>query len=97
MKYDYYCADNERTIEVTHSMSQALSTWGDLCKHVGTELGDTPADAPVKRVISGGYLALSKRGESGCGPCGGMDMGACGGGPCGFDGGGCCGGGPCSC
>ena len=51
-KYDYYCEENRRTVEVTHSMTIDLNTWGELCEHLGMELQDTRKDAPIRRLIS---------------------------------------------
>ena len=50
--YDYYCAANDRTLEVRHSMSDTLRTWGELCDRAGVASGDTPPDAPVERILS---------------------------------------------
>ena len=33
--YDYYCPANARTLEVRHSMSEKLSTWGELRARAG--------------------------------------------------------------
>ncbi|MEX2481153.1 MAG: zinc ribbon domain-containing protein [Gammaproteobacteria bacterium] len=52
--YDYLCEANGHTVEVVHGMSTRLETWGEVCEHARLELGDTPADAPVKRLIGGG-------------------------------------------
>lgn len=52
--YDYHCENNSRTVSVQHSMKEKLANWGELCQRAGVEPGDTPAAAPVERVISGG-------------------------------------------
>ncbi len=52
--YDYYCKANQRTIEVRHPMSETLKTWGELCLRADIEPGDTPADSPITRLITGG-------------------------------------------
>jgi hypothetical protein len=80
--YDYLCEANGRVVEVKHRMSEALSTWGELCARVGMNVGDTPADSAVQRLATGGQIVKSgSLGESappcGSGPC-------CGGGGCGF-------------
>jgi hypothetical protein len=54
--YDYHCMENNQTIEVKHSMNEKLSTWGEVCNHAGIDLGATPIDTPVQRLISGGQL-----------------------------------------
>lgn len=56
-KYDYRCDQNGRTVEVTHPMSDSVSTWGELCALADTEIGDTSADSPVHKIISGGFIA----------------------------------------
>jgi len=56
-RYDYTCAHNGRTIEVSHSMSERVECWGELCDKAGIELGDSPADAPVFKELSTGTLA----------------------------------------
>ena len=52
--YDYLCPANGRTVEVVHGMSVRLTTWGELCAHARLDAGDTPADAPVQRLVGGG-------------------------------------------
>lgn len=58
--YDYYCDANEATVSVRHSMSQTVQTWGELCTLAGLATGDTPANTPVRRVISGGMVLTNK-------------------------------------
>jgi len=53
--YDYHCQANQRTVEVHHAMSERLQTWGELCERAGIDPGDTPLDAPVTRLITGGH------------------------------------------
>jgi hypothetical protein len=50
--YDYYCETNDRTVEVRHGMSETVKTWGELCEVAGLERGDTPADSPLRRLMS---------------------------------------------
>ncbi|MEC9248527.1 MAG: zinc ribbon domain-containing protein [Pseudomonadota bacterium] len=52
--YDYYCEKNGITMEVVHGMSLRFETWGQLCEHANLDLGDTPPDAPVERLVGGG-------------------------------------------
>lgn len=54
--YEYYCESNDQTVEVSHRMSEALKTWGEVCEKAGHPLNGTPASAPVERLISGGLL-----------------------------------------
>ena len=49
--YDYYCAGNDTTVEVSHPMTVELSSWGELCAFLDRDLGDTPADTPLERLI----------------------------------------------
>jgi hypothetical protein len=81
--YDYRCATNDRVVEVRHSISEKLSTWGEVCAKAGIQPGDTPGDAPVDRLISGGGIvssgALSNPEAPSCG------SGGCGGGMCGLN------------
>jgi predicted nucleic acid-binding Zn ribbon protein len=60
--YDYHCPDNGRTVPVWHSVNRHLATWGDLCAETGEALGDTPAAAPLNRLITGGQVIT--RGET---------------------------------
>ncbi len=60
--YDYTCPTNGETVEVYHSMSEMLKTWGELCQKAERELGKTPADAPIERVMSGGIAMISGKG-----------------------------------
>ena len=50
--YEYHCASNGRTLEVRHSMSDRLATWGEVAEAAGFDTGDTPTDAPVERLMS---------------------------------------------
>ena len=78
--YDYVCESNGRVVEVKHRMSETLGSWGELCARAGIDGGDTPADAPVQRLATGGQVVKrSSLGETP--PCGG---GGCGGGMCGL-------------
>ena len=80
--YHYRCKANDRVVEVRHSMQEKHSTWGEVCKKAGLALGDTPAEAPVERLVTGGAVvsrsALSNADAPSCGG------GGCGGGFCGL-------------
>lgn len=67
-KYDYCCETNGRIIEVAHSMSEEITTWGELCERLGLSLGDTPAEALVKKLITGGNVVHSSSLGSGQAP-----------------------------
>jgi hypothetical protein len=64
-------------------MSEKLATWGEVCERAGLDLGNTPSDSPVDRLISGGGIvssgALSNPVAPSCG------SGGCGGGFCGLN------------
>lgn len=49
--YEYYCPANGQTVEVVHSMTERLTTWADLCALTSISPGDTPADAPIERLL----------------------------------------------
>lgn len=82
--YDYYCEQNGRTVEVSHPMSENVSTWGELCQRAGVEAGETPADAPVKRLITGGAVIGSRSSSAAEPAC--ASGSCCAGGMCGFPG-----------
>lgn len=78
--YDYRCPTNGQTFEVRHGMSENINTWGELCERAGVDLGSTPSDAPVERLITGGNFVSSgalKNPEPACGS-GGCASGMCG-------------------
>lgn len=50
--YDYFCETNGARVEVQHKMAQTVDSWGELCRLAGIEPGDTPLDAPVKKLIT---------------------------------------------
>lgn len=52
--YEYYCEHNQQTVEVRHGMSERITTWEKLCSLAGIQVGNTPKNTEVKRVISGG-------------------------------------------
>ncbi|HHH39912.1 MAG TPA: zinc ribbon domain-containing protein [Sedimenticola sp.] len=82
--YDYFCEANGRKVEVNHKMSENLSTWGELCERAGLEPGDTPSDAPVKRLATGGNIInSSSRGEAAAPAC--ATGSCCPGGMCGLE------------
>jgi hypothetical protein len=84
--YDYRCDANGRVLEVRHRMSENLSTWSELCERAGVETGDTPADAPVHRLATGGNVISSTNLGSGNAPAPSCGTGACcPGGMCGLD------------
>ena len=64
-------------------MSEKLATWGEVCEKANIPLGDTAADTPVNRLITGGSVvsssALSNPEAPACG------AGGCPGGMCGLN------------
>jgi len=73
--YDYRCNTNGRVVEVNHRMSEQIATWGELCERAKVPCGDTPTDAPVHRLATGGNVITSGSLGSGTAP-------ACGTGGC---------------
>jgi len=64
-RYDYYCAENERTIEVIHSISIKLGSWGEVCALAKIELGGLSAETEVSRVITKAPMANTPTGNVG--------------------------------
>lgn len=56
--YDYFCPSNNQTVEVMHPLTQEITTWGEVCQLAHCDLGDTPENAPVRRVISAPMLSI---------------------------------------
>lgn len=84
--YDYRCDTNGRVLEVSHRMSESLATWGEVCARAGIDTGDTPAEAPVHRLATGGNIISSTSRGSGAAPAPACGTGACcPGGFCGLD------------
>jgi len=63
-RYDYVCEANNQILEVIHSMSLKIETWGDLVTLGGIDAGDTPLDSPVKKVIMTPPMANTPKGDS---------------------------------
>lgn len=77
--YQYYCTDNHQTLEVMHSMSRSVNTWGELCELAEQDSGPTPADTPVEKLLGTGMVFAKKPTAADCsgppmggGCCGGM-------------------------
>jgi hypothetical protein len=78
--YDYKCATNGQVLEVKHRMSENVDNWGQLCELAGVAPGDTPLDAEVKRLATGGNI-VKTAGKDSTPPCqvgGGCPGGGCG-------------------
>jgi len=80
--YDYRCDANGKVLEVKHSMNSEINNWGELCALAGIDVGDTPADSPVKRLPTGGNV-ISKSSLGSAPPC--ASGPCCGGGGCGLN------------
>ncbi len=50
--YEYRCATNGRTVDVRHGMDERLETWGELVASAGVDVGTTPAEAPIAKLLS---------------------------------------------
>lgn len=61
--YDYLCPANGKIVEVSHRMSESISTWAELCERTGIDIATTPADAPVKKQIGAPAVNTPKIGE----------------------------------
>ena len=51
-RYEYFCPENQQTVEVDHSMNEKLTTWGELCDRAKIDPGTTALDSPIKKQIS---------------------------------------------
>jgi predicted nucleic acid-binding Zn ribbon protein len=80
--YDYYCEANGCKVEVSHKINDIITTWGELSEKAGIGAGDTPADEPVRKLITSAAVinssALSNP-EPAC-----ASGGCCPGGSCGL-------------
>jgi len=90
--YEYHCASNGRTLEVSHKIAEQVRTWGELCRRAGIDPGRTARTAPVRKLISASAVHTGRGGAAGSPVCdtGACDMpsgcelgNACGGGVCG--------------
>ncbi|MDX1811478.1 MAG: zinc ribbon domain-containing protein [Gammaproteobacteria bacterium] len=73
--YDYKCEANGQILEAKHKMNESISTWGELCALANIPLGDTPAEAPVVKLATGGQIVSSRNLGNSAQP-------ACASGPC---------------
>lgn len=80
--YDYLCEANGVRFEVKHKMAQSIDTWGELCQLAGVDPGETPLEAPVKKLITGAAVvnrtALSNPEQPACASGGCCQGGICG-------------------
>ena len=82
-RYDYRGELNGRTIGVSHALNDTLSTWAELCELAGIEIGETPADSPIHKIISGGFVATGASPQASSHSC--TAPSCCHGGACGLD------------
>lgn len=68
--YEYHCGSNGKTLEVRHGMDERLETWSELADLGGEELGTTPADAPVQRLMSAPIPVTGSTKDTGFQGCG---------------------------
>ncbi|MBX3321496.1 MAG: hypothetical protein KF757_00755 [Phycisphaeraceae bacterium] len=59
-QYEYRCPANQRLVEVEHSMSDEIRTWGELCTLASIDPGPTPASEPVEKVISLSFVSSGR-------------------------------------
>lgn len=63
-RYDYRCDDNGVILEAVHPIGTRLTNWQELCESTGEPLGDTPPDAPVRKVFMTPTMANMPTGNS---------------------------------
>ncbi len=49
--YKYLCPDNGEQVEVSHPSDVNLVNWGQLCFVGQVEMGETPFEAPIEKVL----------------------------------------------
>lgn len=64
-RYDYYCQQNDRVVEVIHPIAEKLKTWGEVCDRAKLEPGDVAPDTPVERIITVAPMANMPIGDVG--------------------------------
>jgi len=58
--YEYFCKTNNTSVEVEHPITVSLATWGELCERTGIDPGETPADAPIEKLLFPTGIATPK-------------------------------------
>jgi len=61
--YEYYCAANDVTLEVNHSIHLEPTTWGEICEINKIDPGNTEPSTSVERLISR-VMVQSPKGNS---------------------------------
>ncbi|KOR30909.1 regulator [Achromatium sp. WMS2] len=82
--YDYRCEVNGKVVEVNHRFGEKLTTWGEVCNRAGMDAGDTPLEAPVVRLATGGNVLKSMKFKAEAGPACASGS-CCAGGMCGLN------------
>ena len=52
--YDYRCEANGRVVEVRHTMSEKLTTWGEVCAQAGLDLDGKDIDTDFAPALGAG-------------------------------------------
>jgi hypothetical protein len=68
--YEYYCNTNEQTIEVRHGMNERLETWGELATRAGVQVGATPVETSIDKLLSAPVPLTGSRRDAGSQACG---------------------------
>jgi hypothetical protein len=63
-RYDYYRDANGQTVEVVHSISTLVASWGDLCQLARKDVGETDGKSPVRKIITTAPMANTPAGNS---------------------------------
>lgn len=66
--FDFSCAANGRTFEVLLRIGESLATWGELWECAGWSPGETPANAPVEKIVTRACVITQARLGSGAEP-----------------------------
>ena len=82
--YMYCCDTNGQEVRVRHGMNEKLTTWGELCERAEFDPGETPVDAPIRKLLSAPAIISSSSRSNPEPPC--ATGGGCPGGACGFPG-----------
>jgi len=69
--YTYYCPLNNQSLDLRHRFSESVENWGELTFRAGQNPSpETPLDAPVQRIVTGGMLLTARRVSGGDACCG---------------------------
>ena len=67
--YEYRCDANDRVVEVSHKMTERLSTWAELCHRAGLDPGRAAGNAAVTKLISGTFISTRQSADRTAPPC----------------------------